>query len=129
MRLGPRDRIGKAIRSCRSSHPVALLPASNEREKISFHQLNQETGNRIKYRKVDTETGDKVESDKIIKGYEVGKGQYIQIEPEELEAMAIESKARESSRFGMPLAASTINRRCEFCAQQGAPSHPSQSQD
>ena len=62
------------------------------REKISFHQINKKTGNRIKYRKVDAETGDEVESSEIIKGYEVGKGQYIEIDPEELEAIAIESK-------------------------------------
>src|SRR5438874_553846 len=74
------------------SCPVALFPASSEREKISFHQINEDTGNRIKYRKVDAETGDEVGSEKIIKGYEVGKGQYIQVEPEELEAIAIESK-------------------------------------
>jgi DNA end-binding protein Ku len=41
---------------------------------------------------VDAETGDEVDSADIIKGYEVGKGQYIEIEPEELEALAIESK-------------------------------------
>jgi DNA end-binding protein Ku len=74
------------------SCPVALFPASSEREKTSFHQINEDTGNRIKYRKVDAETGDEVGSEKIIKGYEVGKGQYIQVEPEELEAIAIESK-------------------------------------
>src|SRR5256714_11062901 len=74
------------------SCPVALFPASSEREKISFNQINKKTGNRIRYRKVDAETGDEVESSEIIKGYEVGKGQYIQIEPEELEAIAIESK-------------------------------------
>jgi DNA end-binding protein Ku len=74
------------------SCPVALYPASSEREKISFHQLNQDTGNRIRYLKVDAETEEPVESDKIIKGYEVGKGQYIQVEPDELEAIAIESK-------------------------------------
>jgi len=69
-----------------------LFPASSEREKISFNQLNKKTGNRIKYRKVDAETGDEVDSSDIIKGYEVGKAQYIEIEPEELEAIAIESK-------------------------------------
>src|SRR6476661_7487206 len=74
------------------SCPVALYPATSEREKISFHQINKNTGNRIKYRKVDAETGDKLESADIIKGYEVGKGQYLQLEPEELEAIAIESK-------------------------------------
>src|SRR5262249_53553967 len=50
------------------------------------------TGHRIKYRKVDAETSEEVDSGKIIKGYEVGKGEYIEIEPEELEAVAIESK-------------------------------------
>jgi Ku protein len=56
------------------SCPVALFPASSEREKISFHQINKKTGNRIKYRKVDAETGDEVDSSDIVKGYEVGKG-------------------------------------------------------
>jgi DNA end-binding protein Ku len=74
------------------SCPVALFPASTEREKITFNQINRKTGNRIKYRKVDAETGDEVDSSDIVKGYEVGKGEYIEIEPEELEAIAIESK-------------------------------------
>jgi DNA end-binding protein Ku len=74
------------------SCPIALFPATSEREKISFHQLNKETGNRIRYRKVDAETGDEMESANIIKGYEVAKGEYIELEPEELEAVAIESK-------------------------------------
>jgi DNA end-binding protein Ku len=74
------------------SCPVALFPASTEREKITFNQINKKTGNRIKYRKVDAETGDEVDSSDIVKGYEVGKGEYIEIEPEELEAIAIESK-------------------------------------
>src|SRR6516162_2390920 len=74
------------------SCPIALYPDSSEREKISFHQLNKNTGHRIKYRKIDAESGDEVESADIIKGYEVGKGQYIELDPEELEAVAIESK-------------------------------------
>ncbi|MGH6676407.1 MAG: Ku protein, partial [Xanthobacteraceae bacterium] len=74
------------------SCPIALFPATSEREKISFHQLNKDTGHRIKYRKVDAETGDEVEPDKIIKGYEVGKGEYIELDLEELEAVALESK-------------------------------------
>jgi DNA end-binding protein Ku len=74
------------------SCPVALFPASSEREKISFNQINKKTGNRIKYRRVDAETGEEVDSSDIVKGYEVGKGQYIEIDPEELEAVAIESK-------------------------------------
>src|SRR6202035_973589 len=74
------------------SCPIALFPATSEREKISFHQLNKNTGHRVKYRKVDADTGDEVDSADIIKGYEVGKGDYIELDPEELEAVAIESK-------------------------------------
>jgi DNA end-binding protein Ku len=74
------------------SCPISLFPATSAREKISFHQLNKETGNRVRYRKVDAETGDEVEQANIIKGYEVGKGEYVELDPEELEAVAIESK-------------------------------------
>ena len=74
------------------SCPIALFPATSEREKISFHQLNKKSGYRIKYRKVDAETGDEVDPADIIKGYEVGKGEYIEIDPEELEAVALDSK-------------------------------------
>jgi len=74
------------------SCPIALYPATSEREKISFHQLNRETGNRIRYKKVDAETGDEVENAGIVKGYEVDKGEYVELEPEELDAVAIESK-------------------------------------
>ncbi len=74
------------------SCPIALYPATSEREKISFHQVNKATGNRIRYKKIDAETGDEVDNAEIVKGYEVDKGQYIELEPEELEAVAIESK-------------------------------------
>jgi DNA end-binding protein Ku len=74
------------------SCPIALFPATSEREKISFHQINKETGNRIRYKKVDADTGDEVENAAIVKGYEVAKGEYIELEPDELEAVALESK-------------------------------------
>src|SRR3954462_12863331 len=74
------------------SCPIAMFPATTEREKISFHQLNKKTGNRVKYKKVDAETGREVERDDIVKGYEVSKGEYIELEPEELEAVALESQ-------------------------------------
>jgi DNA end-binding protein Ku len=74
------------------SCPIALYPATSERDKVRFHQINKDTGNRIRYQKVDAETGDEVDAGDIVKGYEVGKGEYLEIEPEELEAVAIESK-------------------------------------
>src|SRR6266511_646933 len=63
------------------SCPIALFPATSEREKISFHQINKNTGHRIKYRRVDAETGDEVDSADIVKGYEVGRGEYIELDP------------------------------------------------
>jgi DNA end-binding protein Ku len=74
------------------SCPIALFPATSEREKISFNQINKETGNRIRYKKVDAETGDPVDNADIVKGYEVAKGEYIELQPDEIEAVAIESK-------------------------------------
>jgi DNA end-binding protein Ku len=74
------------------SCPIALFPATSGREKISFHQINKETGHRIRYKKVDADTGDEVDNTDIVKGYEIAKGEYIEVEPEELEAVAIESK-------------------------------------
>jgi DNA end-binding protein Ku len=82
------------------SCPVALYPATSDREKISFHQIHKQTGNRIRYKKVDADTGREVGNEDIVKGYEVAKGEYIEVEPEELEAVEIESKrAIEIERF------------------------------
>ncbi|MCS4030775.1 DNA end-binding protein Ku, partial [Bradyrhizobium japonicum] len=71
--------------------PVALYPATSESEKISFNQLNRTTGHRIKYLKVDADTGDEVPNEDIVKGYEVEKGQFIEVTKEELEEVALES--------------------------------------
>jgi Ku protein len=71
--------------------PVVLYPASTSVEKTRFHMINRETGNRLKQQMVDTETGDIVESDQKGRGYEVSKGKYVEVEPEELEAVQIES--------------------------------------
>ena len=91
-RYGPRTYWKGFLRLSLVSCPIALYPATSEREKIHFHQLNRKTGNRIQYKKVDAETGREVDRDDIIKGYEKSKGDYVPVEPEELEAVAIESK-------------------------------------
>ncbi|MET4344688.1 DNA end-binding protein Ku [Bradyrhizobium sp. RT9a] len=70
---------------------MALYPATSESEKISFNQLNRQTGHRIKYLKVDADTGDEVPNEDIVKGYELDKGQYIEVSKEELEEIALES--------------------------------------
>lgn len=71
--------------------PVVLYPASTTVEKTRFHLINRDTGNRLKQQMIDSETGDVVEKDQKARGYEISKGEYIEIEKEELEAVQIES--------------------------------------
>jgi DNA end-binding protein Ku len=71
--------------------PVALYPASSETEKTRFHQINRMTGNRLRQQMVDVETGRVVGKENKGRGYELSNGQYVEIEPEELEALEIES--------------------------------------
>jgi DNA end-binding protein Ku len=73
------------------SCPIAIYPATSEREKISFNQINRKTGNRIRYLKVDAGTGEEVPSDQIVKGYEIAKGEYVVVTDDELESIALES--------------------------------------
>src|SRR5215207_8861307 len=73
------------------SCPIALYPATSESEKVRFHQLHKQTGNRIRYRKVDDETGKEVDSEDIVKAYQISKGNYVELTDEDLEAVAIES--------------------------------------
>ena len=90
--MAPRAYWKGFLRLSLVSCPIALFPATSEREKIRFHQINRKTGDRIRYVKVDAETGKQVDNEGIIKGYEKKKDEYIPVEPEELDAVAIESK-------------------------------------
>jgi Ku protein len=71
--------------------PIALFPASTQSEKTRFHQINRRTGNRLRQQMVDEETGEVVEKDDKGRGYELANGRYVPVEPEELEAVEVES--------------------------------------
>jgi DNA end-binding protein Ku len=73
------------------SCPIALYPAASSSERISFNRINKKTGNRLKQQLVDAETGEPVDREDVGRGYEIGKGQYLQVEDEELEKIKIES--------------------------------------
>jgi DNA end-binding protein Ku len=73
------------------SCPIALYPATSSSERVSFNRINKKTGNRLKQQQVDAETGEPVEKEDIGRGYEIGKGQYLQVEDEEIEKIRIES--------------------------------------
>ncbi|WP_309086110.1 Ku protein [Chelativorans sp.] len=70
---------------------VSLTPATSEREKIRFHTMNRDTGNRVRSRYVDAETGKPVSDEDEVRGYETEDGKYITFEDEELEAVGLES--------------------------------------
>ena len=89
--MAPRAYWKGFLRLSLVSCPIQLFPATSEREKVSFNQINKETGNRIRYRRVDEDTGEEVESENIVKGYQVAKGQYVEVDDDELETIALES--------------------------------------
>jgi DNA end-binding protein Ku len=70
---------------------VGLYPSTSSGGKIRFNTLNRKTGNRVKRQFIDSETEEVVESEEQVKGYLVGKGSYIQVEDEELDALKVES--------------------------------------
>jgi len=89
--MAPRANWKGYLRLSLVSCPIALYPATSEREKIRFHQINKKTGHRIKLQRVDAETGKPIDYDDVVKGYEVARGRYVEITDEELEAVALES--------------------------------------
>lgn len=70
---------------------VSLYPASSQADKTHFHQINRKTGNRLRQQMVDEDTGRVVEGEQKGRGYELSSGKYVEIEPEELKAVEIES--------------------------------------
>jgi DNA end-binding protein Ku len=87
----PRPSWNGQLRLSLVSCPIYLSPATSEADRIRLHMINPETGNRISMRTVDSETGEEIARDRLVKGYEVEKGQYVILEPEEIEALAVES--------------------------------------
>jgi DNA end-binding protein Ku len=79
------------IRLALVSIPVELYPATKSGAQIQFHQVHEPTGKRIKYEKVVPGVGP-VNRDEIVKGYEVSKGHYILLDPEEIESVKLESR-------------------------------------
>ena len=79
--------------------PVKLFHAVR-RQSVSFNQLDERNMARIRYRKVNDETGEEVGDDHIVKGYEVSKGRYVIVDPDELEAfMPVATKSVDLEEF------------------------------
>jgi DNA end-binding protein Ku len=79
------------IRLALVSIPVEIYPATKSGATIAFHQVHEPSGKRIKYEKVVPGIGP-VDRDEIMKGYEVSKGHYVLLDPEEIESVKLESR-------------------------------------
>ena len=122
--MAPRPNWKGYLKLSLVSCSIALYPATSTSERVSFNQINKNTGNRIRYKKVDAETEEEVESADIIKGYQVEKNVYLQVDDEELEALQIESSHTiEIDKF-VPAAdidAAYFDSRCPECRKNTHP--------
>jgi DNA end-binding protein Ku len=76
--MAPRANWKGFLRLSLVTCPVALYPATSDADKISFNQINKNTGHRIKYKRVDEDTGQEVLSEDIMKGFKVDTDTYVE---------------------------------------------------
>ena len=79
------------IRLALVSIPVEIYPATKSGASISFRQIHEPSGKPVRYEKVVPGIG-AIDTDDIVKGYEVSKGNYVLLDEEEIEAVKLESK-------------------------------------
>jgi len=89
--MAPRPNWKGYLKLSLVSCSVALYPATTTSQRIRFNIINSKTGNRIRNEIVDAETGDPVEPEDRVKGYQFAKGEYVLVEEEELDNVALES--------------------------------------
>jgi DNA end-binding protein Ku len=73
------------------SCPIALFPATSPSERVRFHQINKQTGHRIRMQRIDEGSGEEVPYEDIVKGYKSGDDQFVTLTREELEGVAVDS--------------------------------------
>ena len=82
------------------SFTVKLFVATESKGELHFHQISRKTGERVRHQKVlasaieaaPEQASAPVEKNDIVKGFEYSKGQYVTIEPEEMEHLRVPSK-------------------------------------
>ncbi|KAA1180123.1 Ku protein [Rhizobium tropici] len=89
--MSPRAQWKGYLKFGEVSCAVALYAAVSTSERISFHTLNRETGNRVRREFIDSQTEKPVPRDDQVKGYELNKDDFIVLEPEEVAAAVPES--------------------------------------
>jgi DNA end-binding protein Ku len=71
------------------SVPVRMFSATESKE-LKFHFLDKRDLAPVGYDKVRRDTGEHVDSDEIVRGFEVEKGRYVPLEDEDLDRLDIE---------------------------------------
>ncbi|WP_028734650.1 non-homologous end joining protein Ku [Rhizobium leguminosarum] len=71
--------------------PVAMSPATSDSEKVRFHTLNRETGNRVVSQYVDSVTGKPVKDENEAKGYARGENDYVILTDDDLDSVALDT--------------------------------------
>ncbi len=71
--------------------PVAMTPATSESEKVRFHTLNKDTGNRVVSQYVDSVTGKPVKDENEAKGYARGENDYVVLNEDDLDAVQLDT--------------------------------------
>jgi len=71
--------------------PIRIYNAIDTAQTIRFNQLNKNTYNPIKYKKVDKDSGEEVKNEDIVKGYQYEPGQYVIVEAEDFEKIKLKS--------------------------------------
>src|SRR4029077_15837291 len=89
--MAPRPNWKGFLKLSLVSCAVALYPATTTNQRIRFNIINRNTGNRIRNEVVDVDTGEPVEPEDRVKGYQFEKGQYVLVEEDELDNVALES--------------------------------------
>jgi len=89
--MAPRPNWKGFLKLSLVSCSVALYTATSTSERVSFNIINKKTGNRVRYEVVDAETGEEVPKEERVKGYKLDGNEYLLLEDEELENVALES--------------------------------------
>ena len=89
--MAPRPNWKGYLKLSLVSCSVALYSATSTSQRVRFNIINRNTGNRVHNQVVDAETEEPVEQEDRVKGYQVEKGQYVLVEDDELDEVALES--------------------------------------
>jgi DNA end-binding protein Ku len=96
--MAPRAQWNGFLRLSLVSCAVSLYPAISPAERVSFRQVNRETGNRLRQQLVDTVTGEIVENTNRGRGYQIAEDQFLVVPDEELKQARVEARSRPFTR-------------------------------